>query len=287
MTTPTHLEDLIHGLDEAAKRGLYPAPNLIPTSLEYLAARAIEEQAAEIEELKDITKGVDWTTWHDALEILCALESHQAKVAELQDPLSKGRIAYVYDLEAKVAELEGESTGRLERLHEFEFIETNLSQGSSRCPLCGRDHPHTHSPNEIVIYKNGQKHAQSDLTASRASEARMAGTLARILNGFTEHAIIGHECIRHGWERAELVAEWRETLADHDPSWLEDQKREAVEEAVAKILAYVDQNYVVNGDTEDLWLQIEECSNHGAIHGTNQFRIAAGLPPVDREEKGL
>ena len=39
-------------------------------------------QNARVAELEDITKGVDWAKWHDALEIQCALESHQALLAK-------------------------------------------------------------------------------------------------------------------------------------------------------------------------------------------------------------
>ena len=42
----------------------------------------IEALNARVAELEDITKGVDWAKWHDALEIQCALESHQALLAQ-------------------------------------------------------------------------------------------------------------------------------------------------------------------------------------------------------------
>lgn len=36
-----------------------------------------------------------------------------------------------------------------------------LSNGTTRCPLCGATYPHTHTPTEIVCYRNGVKYGQT------------------------------------------------------------------------------------------------------------------------------
>lgn len=41
-----------------------------------------------------------------------------------------------------------------------EMLASMLSNGL-KCPLCGRDVPHSHSPEEIIIYRNGVKYGSS------------------------------------------------------------------------------------------------------------------------------
>lgn len=44
-----------------------------------------------------------------------------------------------------------------------EEIATQLAtmrNGSTRCPVCARDHPHEHTPEELIIYRNGIKYGR-------------------------------------------------------------------------------------------------------------------------------
>lgn len=36
-----------------------------------------------------------------------------------------------------------------------------LANGTTQCPLCGKTYPHEHTPDEIVIYRNGVKYGRS------------------------------------------------------------------------------------------------------------------------------
>ena len=36
-----------------------------------------------------------------------------------------------------------------------------LAGGTMKCPLCGWNEPHEHSPTEIIIYRNGVKYGRS------------------------------------------------------------------------------------------------------------------------------
>lgn len=45
----------------------------------------------------------------------------------------------------------------------------HMAAGSSRCPLCGDDSPHTHTPLEQIIYRNGMKAGR---VAASANENR-------------------------------------------------------------------------------------------------------------------
>ena len=42
-----------------------------------------------------------------------------------------------------------------------EHLRGMLADGTTQCPLCGETWVHTHSPREIVIYRNGIKYGRS------------------------------------------------------------------------------------------------------------------------------
>lgn len=35
-----------------------------------------------------------------------------------------------------------------------------MRNGSARCPVCARTHPHEHTPEELIIYRNGVKYGR-------------------------------------------------------------------------------------------------------------------------------
>lgn len=42
-----------------------------------------------------------------------------------------------------------------------EMLPSILASGTQRCPLCGQEGMHEHSPKEIVIYRNGVKYGRA------------------------------------------------------------------------------------------------------------------------------
>jgi hypothetical protein len=42
-----------------------------------------------------------------------------------------------------------------------DHLKSMLLDGTVQCPLCGKTGPHPHSPEEIVIYRNGVKYGRS------------------------------------------------------------------------------------------------------------------------------
>ena len=47
-----------------------------------------------------------------------------------------------------------------------DHLRSMLLDGTLQCPLCGKTGPHEHTPEEIVIYRNGVKYGRSLKLAS-------------------------------------------------------------------------------------------------------------------------
>lgn len=61
-----------------------------------------------------------------------------------------------------IAEGAGDGNGNPDTI--AEHLRGMLADGTTQCPLCGETLVHTHSPREIVIYRNGIKYGRSLLT---------------------------------------------------------------------------------------------------------------------------
>lgn len=55
----------------------------------------------------------------------------------------------------------------------LEMLPTMLLNGSTQCPLCGQYEVHSHTPGDIIIYRNGVKYGRSAAYggASKLSES--------------------------------------------------------------------------------------------------------------------
>jgi hypothetical protein len=53
-----------------------------------------------------------------------------------------------------------------------DHLRSMLLDGTVQCPLCGKTGPHPHSPEEIVIYRNGVKYGRSLAFASDAGASK-------------------------------------------------------------------------------------------------------------------
>lgn len=43
---------------------------------------------------------------------------------------------------------------------------STMANGSTKCPVCGRTYVHDHSPEELIIYRNGVKYGRSLVDSS-------------------------------------------------------------------------------------------------------------------------
>ena len=60
-----------------------------------------------------------------------------------------------------------------------------MLESGSKCPLCARTQMHTHSPEEIIIYRNGVKYGKrlvADLQAALAFEQKGTDAVMKVLN---------------------------------------------------------------------------------------------------------
>lgn len=68
----------------------------------------------------------------------------------------------------------------------------SMNSGTTQCPLCGRNFPHEHSAEEIVIYRNGVKYGRS-LHGAAKDDARELLVVAKELLG-AAHAYERKDC---------------------------------------------------------------------------------------------
>ena len=60
-----------------------------------------------------------------------------------------------------------------------------MMESGAKCPLCARTQMHTHSPEEIIIYRNGVKYGKrlvADLQAALAFEQKGTDAVMKVLN---------------------------------------------------------------------------------------------------------
>lgn len=72
-----------------------------------------------------------------------------------------------------------------------DHLRSMLLDGTVQCPLCGKTGPHPHSPEEIVIYRNGVKYGRSLKSASDETRAQ-PGVLEVGLNVEETMVILNH-----------------------------------------------------------------------------------------------
>jgi hypothetical protein len=103
------------------------------------------------------------------------------------------------------------------------------SRLGSRCPMCGVDHPHTHTPREITIFRNGAKYAARQQEYARADHQGAAQDEVHDTGGTGAGGRAGaHEHHEHRARQSD--ADGRDGVEDGGSAGVSDrgQVREAV-----------------------------------------------------------
>ena len=102
-----------------------------------------------------------------------------------------------------------------------------MLESGSKCPLCARTQMHTHSPEEIIIYRNGVKYGKrlvADLQAALAFEQKGTDAVMKVLDmepteGGNFNRLKACGIIRGMKAKLEAAQRLRDALADCNDAW--------------------------------------------------------------------